>query len=267
MDHFKSEIKKAPFVSIALHETTDVANLSQLSIVVRYVLDGIPQERFLGFWDVTSERPADALFKIVCDIILSLECGSKLVAQSYDGAAEIAGHLEGPSRQLSVSNINSKPKLTELFDRLETQLQILGVTTEKCATILLPLVESCIPQDTLRAWLRNSSYVTFNSQTRLEKLLEFLKKEVKNEERIFMAVSGFEVPENKKREFQKECNIATVAPLISKRYKKSTSRILLDALDQDICNVFSVRMGPWTEELILSIKVYHEANILAEDRN
>ncbi|CAH1108510.1 unnamed protein product [Psylliodes chrysocephalus] len=71
MDHIKSEIKKAPFESIGLDETTDVANLSQLSIVVRYILDGISQERFLGFLDVTSERTANALFKIVCDIISS----------------------------------------------------------------------------------------------------------------------------------------------------------------------------------------------------
>ncbi|CAH1108343.1 unnamed protein product [Psylliodes chrysocephalus] len=95
MDHNKSEIKKELFVSIALDETTDVANLSQLYIVMRYVLNGIPQERFLGFLDVTSERTADALFEIVCYIISSLECGSKLVVQSYDGAAVMAGHLGG----------------------------------------------------------------------------------------------------------------------------------------------------------------------------
>ncbi|CAH1115699.1 unnamed protein product [Psylliodes chrysocephalus] len=69
MDHIKTKIKKAPFVSIALDETTDVANLSQLSIVMRYVLDGIPQERFLGFLDVTSERTANALLLFV---VLSL---------------------------------------------------------------------------------------------------------------------------------------------------------------------------------------------------
>ncbi|XP_030757705.1 zinc finger MYM-type protein 1-like [Sitophilus oryzae] len=94
-DHIKNEIRKAPFVSIALHETTDITNLSRISIVVRYVLDGIVQERFLGFLDITSDRTADAMFKIVCDIVSSLECGSKLVAQSYDGAAVMAGHLGG----------------------------------------------------------------------------------------------------------------------------------------------------------------------------
>ncbi|CAH1111967.1 unnamed protein product [Psylliodes chrysocephalus] len=36
MDHIKSEIKKAHFLSIALDETTNVANLSQLSIFVVY---------------------------------------------------------------------------------------------------------------------------------------------------------------------------------------------------------------------------------------
>ncbi|CAH1099150.1 unnamed protein product [Psylliodes chrysocephalus] len=81
IDHIKSEIKKAPFVSIALDETTDVENLGQ--------------ERFLVFLDVTSKRTAVTLFQIVCDIISSLECGSKFVAQSYDGAAVMTDHLGG----------------------------------------------------------------------------------------------------------------------------------------------------------------------------
>lgn len=95
MDHIKNEIKKAPFVSIALDETTDVTNFCQLSIVVRYVVDGIPQERFLEFLNITSDRTAEAMFKVVCETISKLECDSKLVAQSYDGAAVMAGQLTG----------------------------------------------------------------------------------------------------------------------------------------------------------------------------
>ncbi|VEN40282.1 unnamed protein product [Callosobruchus maculatus] len=94
LDQIKSEIKKAPFVSIVLDETTDTTNLSRFSIVVRYLLDGIPQERFLGFLDVSNDRTAEAMFKIVCDIVTSLECESKLVAQSYGGAVVMAGHLD-----------------------------------------------------------------------------------------------------------------------------------------------------------------------------
>lgn len=96
LDSIKREIRDAAFVSIVLDETTDVTNFSQLAVVVRYVKsDGAIQERFLRFLDVTSDRTAEAMFKIVLDIIEELECGTKLVAQSYDGAAVMAGQLGG----------------------------------------------------------------------------------------------------------------------------------------------------------------------------
>lgn len=92
----KDEINDAPFVAIILDETTDVANLSQLSIVVRYVNhNGKVQERFLGFVDVTAERTAESLYGIVCHIAEEFSFGAKFVAQSYDGAAVMAGEIGG----------------------------------------------------------------------------------------------------------------------------------------------------------------------------
>ncbi|CAH1110702.1 unnamed protein product [Psylliodes chrysocephalus] len=55
----------------------------------------IDSTTFRGLFYVISERTADALFKVVCDIISSVEYSSKLVAQSYDGAAVMAGYLGG----------------------------------------------------------------------------------------------------------------------------------------------------------------------------
>lgn len=96
LDKIREEIKQAPFVAIILDETTDVTNYSQLSVVIRYVNpDGQIHERFVGFRDVTTERTAESLYQIVRTIVEDFECGSRLVGQSYDGAAVMAGEIGG----------------------------------------------------------------------------------------------------------------------------------------------------------------------------
>ncbi|GIY52759.1 hypothetical protein CEXT_6381 [Caerostris extrusa] len=49
---------------------------------------------------------------------------------------------------------DQKVKLPTLYDRIETQLRALeslGVTTEKYAAMLFPLVESCLSEEVLRS--------------------------------------------------------------------------------------------------------------------
>jgi hypothetical protein len=46
----------------------------------------------------------------------------------------------------------------QLYDKLEFYLRALestGMMTEKYNMMLFPMVESCIPEDILRVWLRN----------------------------------------------------------------------------------------------------------------
>ncbi|GIY91969.1 hypothetical protein CEXT_767331 [Caerostris extrusa] len=62
---------------------------------------------------------------------------------------------------ISMNSRDQKVKLPTLYDRIETQLRALeslGVTTEKYAAMLFPLVESCLSEEVLRAWQRNNSY-------------------------------------------------------------------------------------------------------------
>ena len=45
--------------------------------------------------------------------------------------------------------------LSSLYDNLESHLralETLRVTTNTCSAILFPLVESCLPEEFLRAW-------------------------------------------------------------------------------------------------------------------
>ncbi|XP_055938223.1 uncharacterized protein LOC129968392 [Argiope bruennichi] len=98
-----------------------------------------------------------------------------------------------------------KKSLRNLYDLLETKLralEILGVTRDKCAAMLFPLVESALPEETLLAWERyrstnrrshdeenqNSKTTT---KTDLDSILKFLQDEVQAEERIILASQNF----------------------------------------------------------------------------
>ncbi|XP_045480915.1 uncharacterized protein LOC123685302 [Harmonia axyridis] len=92
-----------------------------------------------------------------------------------------------------ISPEKSGMALSNLYDKLETQLralETLGVTTDKYATMLLPLVESAIPHELLKIWerdrLTNDYFVN-----ELQGLLKFLKAEVEADERIKLAQTSF----------------------------------------------------------------------------
>ncbi|XP_011858322.1 PREDICTED: uncharacterized protein LOC105555891 [Vollenhovia emeryi] len=56
---------------------------------------------------------------------------------------------------LNKTKASSHTSLSRIYDRLETQmraLESLGVTTDMCAAMLYPLVESSLPEDLLRVW-------------------------------------------------------------------------------------------------------------------
>lgn len=61
----RREVKKAPFVSVMVDETTDVSNATQLALVLRYVTDTVVKERFVRFEDVTSGKRADDIAGLI----------------------------------------------------------------------------------------------------------------------------------------------------------------------------------------------------------
>jgi hypothetical protein len=83
----KKEISKANFVSRILDETSDVMKC-QLSSFLQYVTaDGNVEERFLNFTDMSSGRSVNSLCNHAVEIFNDFECGPKLTAHTYDGAA------------------------------------------------------------------------------------------------------------------------------------------------------------------------------------
>lgn len=63
--------------------------------------------------------------------------------------------------KLVVNNSVAEQKLdvSLLYDRLETQLRTLeslGITSNKSAAMIFPLIESCLPEKLIRVWKRSS---------------------------------------------------------------------------------------------------------------
>ncbi|GFY18182.1 integrase catalytic domain-containing protein [Trichonephila clavipes] len=73
--------------------------------------------------------------------------------------------------------------MTSLYDKLESYLRALGVTTEKCASILYPMVESCFQEDFLKAW--NRSVTSAASTDAKERLTNLMQKQREKKELIW----------------------------------------------------------------------------------
>lgn len=114
-----------------------------------------------------------------------------------------------------------------LYDKIESYLRALeslGITTDKCASMLVPMVESSLLEELLRAWQRSGMMQQEESNTtaqdRLTKLIKFIESEVQNELRITMAMSGFDLKapdcEKSKRKAQESSskNVPSAASLI-----------------------------------------------------
>ncbi|UYV80042.1 hypothetical protein LAZ67_18001485 [Cordylochernes scorpioides] len=102
-----------------------------------------------------------------------------------------------------LQNVRAEGKMSvvKLYDRLETQLralETLGVAHDKFAAMLYSLVESALPEDTLRVWEQSQYTVSGRGvQDKLTQLMTFLKTEVKGESRVNMAKAVFKIDNNR----------------------------------------------------------------------
>ncbi|UYV64909.1 hypothetical protein LAZ67_3002387 [Cordylochernes scorpioides] len=115
-----------------------------------------------------------------------------------------------------------------VYVRLSSQLRALGslgVTTDKCAAILYPMVESALPEDLFVAWERTRHHHKpdedgkhNSSEALLEKLMEFLKHEVEGSERMRLArqpfSSSYPSQFNRDKPPKPKTSVATAASLV-----------------------------------------------------
>jgi len=100
------EIKKSVYHSISIDSTPDISQVDQLAIVVRYVNDQGPVERFLTFLglDVGGHTGA-ALEKRVPDYLFSIGIDiAKCRGRTYDNAANMSGLSNGVRAHIEAVN-------------------------------------------------------------------------------------------------------------------------------------------------------------------
>ena len=88
------EIKNSSYVSVQADETTDISCKSQFVIIVRYVKDFEPVERFLKFFEL-QDKTSNRLSQALKENLDSLNLESKLIAQAYDGTAVMRDSING----------------------------------------------------------------------------------------------------------------------------------------------------------------------------
>ena len=90
-----ADVKRAKFYSVIADEVTDTANKEELSISLRFVLDGTVKEVFVDFVEVeriTGQVLAQAILQWLSTHDLS---PTNLRGQCYDGASNMSGAVSG----------------------------------------------------------------------------------------------------------------------------------------------------------------------------
>ena len=101
MNKIRDELNQAKFVSVGVDETSDISSTTQCAITFRYVTTvGSVVERFIGFFNVSGIANAKSITDLVLSRIDDLNLRSKLIAQTYDGAATMSGCASGVQRRI-----------------------------------------------------------------------------------------------------------------------------------------------------------------------
>lgn len=100
LEGVRKEVNESNFISIQADETTDVSCKSQMVIVLRYIVNGSINERFISF-EEAKEKTANALTAIILNTLSKhSNLKNKVIAQTYDGAATMSGRVNGVQTQV-----------------------------------------------------------------------------------------------------------------------------------------------------------------------
>lgn len=97
------KIRDAQLFSVIADEATNSANDEQLPISVRFVEDGIPYEKFLGFHDCRSGVTGEAIASYILAQLSKWQLQPLFLrGQAYDGAGAMAGKARGAADPLNI---------------------------------------------------------------------------------------------------------------------------------------------------------------------
>ena len=183
------EIKNSSYVSVQADETTDISCKSQFVIIVRYVKDFEPVERFLKFVEL-QDRTANGFTQVLKKNLDSFNLESKFIAQAYDGAVVMRGSISGVQVQMKnffphshyvhcyahqlnliIKKMASCNKRLKLFFSSLNGIGVFFIISPKCNSQLKKFCSAQIPRVSETRWnyiFRITSEVRSNREQSLE---------------------------------------------------------------------------------------------------
>lgn len=122
-----NEIKKNKYFSIVLDSTPDLSHTDQLSVILRYVHQGVPVEHFLTFISGCSHK-SQQLCEVTCNTLKHFNIPIEdCRGQSYDNASNMSGQYTG--LQARIREINP---LAMYVPCVAHSLNLVGVHAVQC---------------------------------------------------------------------------------------------------------------------------------------
>ncbi|KAI5747814.1 hypothetical protein M8J77_018781 [Diaphorina citri] len=166
-----------------IHSDQEMANVDKLGYLRMVMVPGTPAAKLVESYPATG----DMYPKVVH--ALKERFGRKDLLTEFFIRELLKLVIQNASRQ----NL----PLATLYDKIQSHmrnLETLDVTSENCASILLPLISSGLPPDLLQLWERSNH--KSESKECLADLMEFLRGEVESTQKLELANSSFITPEN-----------------------------------------------------------------------
>uniref|UniRef100_A0A1X7V0P6 TTF-type domain-containing protein n=1 Tax=Amphimedon queenslandica TaxID=400682 RepID=A0A1X7V0P6_AMPQE len=104
LEYIISEVKSARYYTIIVDETKDVSKKEQLTLVLRYVLEGVVYERFVSYTyceELNAAALTSYIYKALDSVHLDIQ---ECVSQCYDGASVMSGAYSGVKARIQQDN-------------------------------------------------------------------------------------------------------------------------------------------------------------------
>ena len=95
LERITTEVRKSGYFGIIMDETSDNSRTEEVSLCLRYVINGETKENFVGFF-ATASTEGEVLYELTKTAINKLDLRLKnIIAECFDGAANMSGICKG----------------------------------------------------------------------------------------------------------------------------------------------------------------------------
>ena len=95
LERITTEVRKSGYFEIIMDETSDISRTEEVSLCLRYVINGETKETFVGFFAAASTE-GEVLYELAKTAINKLDLRlENIIAECFDGAANMSGIRKG----------------------------------------------------------------------------------------------------------------------------------------------------------------------------